>query len=79
MKWLDSITDPMDKNLSKLQEMVKDRESWHAAVHGVQSVGHDLATEQQQLEKLCKQVLGKYLHINQCQLLTVLGYIKCPL
>ena len=44
-----------------------------------QRLGHDLATEQQQLEKLCKQVLGKYLHINQCQLLTVLGYIKCPL
>ena len=35
MKWLDSITDPVDMNLSKLQEMVKDRESWHAAVHGV--------------------------------------------
>ena len=33
MKWLDSITDSMDMNLSKLQEMVKDREAWHSAVH----------------------------------------------
>ena len=35
MKWLDSVTAPMDMNLSKLQEIVKDRESWHTAVHGV--------------------------------------------
>ena len=35
MRSLDSITDSMDLNLSKLQEMVKDRESWHAAVHGI--------------------------------------------
>ena len=48
MRWLDGITDAMNMNLGKLQEMVRDRETWRAAVHGLQRIGHDGATEQQQ-------------------------------
>ena len=37
MRWVDGIIDVVDMNLGKLLEMVRDREDWHAAVHGVQS------------------------------------------
>ena len=73
MRWLDDIMDRMDTSLTKLQELVMDREAWCVSVHGVAKIGHDWVTE------LNWTIFGYVIHHYLClnRWLSVILYVPC--